>query len=101
MSDTSKFIRTGDFCKLVSDKFEDNDVKRGHLLYVAGHKPLPISEEDPYTQRIKFFVHLVSKDGRIDTTKLYLMDANSMQKVGSRKKKQLLEIAKADENSTD
>lgn len=98
MADTSKFIRTGDFCKLVSDKFEA--VKRGHLLYVAGHKPLPISEEDPYTQRIKFFVHLVSHDGKIDTTKLYLMDANSMQKVSNSKKKQLLEIAKADENST-
>lgn len=92
--DTSKLIIGGDFCQITSDKFaEDTGVKRGHLFYVAGHKALPENEADPYTQRIKFFGHLVSKDGHIDSSKLYLVDPRSIAKVSKGKQKKLLDIA--------
>jgi hypothetical protein len=73
-----KFIRNGNFCEVVSDKFVEEGIKRGHIVYVAGHKALPISEEDPYTQRIKFFVHLYNEHERTMSKDIYLMDPNSM-----------------------
>lgn len=95
--DTSKLIFNGDYCQIVTDKFaQELGVKRGHLFYVAGHKALPEHEEDPYTQRIKFFGHLVSKDGHIDSSKLYLVDPKSLAKVSKSKQKKLKSIAVAD-----
>lgn len=73
-----KYIQSGDFCEIVSDKFTDQGIKRGHIVYVAGHKALPISEEDPYTQRIKFFVHLYDEQQKRMGKEIYLMDANSI-----------------------
>lgn len=100
--DTSKLIRTGDFCEVVSDKFaEETGVKRGHIVYVAGHKALPENENDPYTQRIKFFVNLVSRDGHVDSNKLYLVDPRSILKVTKKKQEKLLSIAKADHDTQD
>ena len=84
--DTSKLIRSGDFCEVITEKFTDKDLKRGQLVYVAGAKALPISEEDPYTQRIKFFVHLV-ENNIVDTSQLYLMDANSLLKASVARQK--------------
>lgn len=95
--DTSKLIHPTDFCQIVSDKFaEDTGVKRGHIVYVAGLKALPEDDADPYTQRIKFFVNLVSRDGHVDGKQLYLVDPKSIQKVSKLKQKKLLAIAKAD-----
>ncbi len=85
------YIKTGDFCKLVTDKFADIGVKRGHLVYVAGHKAFPISEEDPYTQRIKFFVNLYNPHTYDMGKELHLMDANSIQSVPEDEQKALLE----------
>jgi hypothetical protein len=75
-----KFIRNGDFCEVVSDKFVEEGIKRGHVVYVAGHKALPISEEDPYTQRIKFFVHVYNPHMYEMSKEIYLMDPNSLQR---------------------
>jgi hypothetical protein len=95
MVDTSKFIRNGDFCKIVTDKFEEHGVKRNHLVYVAGHRALPITEEDPYTQRIKFTCHLVTNN-HVVWEHLYLMDANSVQKVSKSQQKKLTSILNED-----
>lgn len=93
----SDLIRVGDFCSIVTDKFAaDIGVKRGHLLYVAGHKALPESDTDPYTQRIKFFAHIVDHNGHIDASQLYLVDPVSIQKVGKGKQKKLMKIAVQD-----
>lgn len=72
------YIKSGDFCEIVSDKFTKEGIKRGHLVYVAGHKALPISDEDPYTQRIKFFVHTYNEHTYEMGKELYLMDPNSI-----------------------
>lgn len=74
----SRYIRNQDFCEVVTDKFEEHGVKRGHVVYVAGHKALPISEEDPYTQRIKFFTHLFNQHTGEIAPALYLMDPMSI-----------------------
>lgn len=76
-----KYIKNGDFCEIVTDKFIHNDVKRGHIIYVAGHKALPVSDEDPYTQRIKFLVHLYNSKERTMGKELYLIDPSSIMPV--------------------
>lgn len=79
--ETGNLIRTADFCEVVTDKFTAEGIKRGNVVYVAGHKALPLAEEDPYTQRIKFFVHLYNEHERTMGKELYLMDPNSLLKV--------------------
>lgn len=87
----TRYIQTGDFCEIVSDKFVEHGVKRGHIIYVAGHKALPVSDEDPYTQRIKFFAHLYNPKTYEMGKELYLMDANSILWVGDAKQEAYLE----------
>lgn len=89
------FIRQGDFCEIVSDKFIHENVKRGHYVYVAGLKALPISDNDPYTQRIKCFVHLLNGD-HIESFEIYVMDPDSLQKVNKSKQKKLGKFLKDD-----
>lgn len=91
---TFSFIRPLDFCEVVTDKLADDGVKRGQLVYVAGLKALPVSDTDPYTQRIKFFCNLVDKWGHVDN-KLYIMDPISLQKVDKNKQKKFTKIVKA------
>lgn len=88
--DASKLIQSGDFCQVVSDKFVHEAVKRNHIVYIAGHRIFPVSEEDPYTQRVKFLVRLM-KDGHIDKEdqRLFLMDPVSLAKVSTTKQKKL------------
>lgn len=85
-------IRPSDYCLINTDKFEENEgVKRGQRVWIAGHRALPISEEDPYTQRIKFYVHLLDKDGLLILPNMYIMDPNSLKKVGKNEAKKLKE----------
>ena len=91
-----RFIRNGDFAEIVTDKFFDQGVKRGRLVYIAGHRALPISENDPYTQRIKFMTHLLEDEHVKPSLGLFIMDPDSLLKVDENKGKALLEIMKAD-----
>lgn len=94
MIDIDDLIHAGNFCEIITDKFIHEEVKRGHLVYVAGHKALPEDENDPYTQRIKFFCHLVDKYGHIDE-RFFIMDPKSLQRVDKRKQKKFEKLVKA------
>jgi len=83
-----KYIREGDFCLMNTDKHDDIGVKKGQRVYVAGSRALPITEDDPYTQRIKFFCHLI-KDGNVTFDNIYMFDATSLKHVGSLEAKKL------------
>lgn len=90
---TKRYIKSNDVCHIVSDKFIEQGVKRNQLVYVAGHRVLPIAENDPYTQRIKFLCQLLSKDGELDQ-KLYLIDPTSLSLVGKKKQEHYLALIK-------
>lgn len=77
-----KFINDGDFVTINTNKFEKEfGVKKGSLAYIAGHRAFPISEQNPYTQRIKFFVSLTTEDGHVQVKPIYLMDPKSLKLV--------------------
>lgn len=96
MFDPKKYIRSGDFCQIVSDKFADIGVKRNTLVYVVGTKAIPESEEDPYTQRIKMLVHLVGVGDHVNFEHVYIMDPNSIQKVDENKQEHLITVLEED-----
>lgn len=78
----NKFIQNTDFCEVSTNKFSKKfGVKKGQVVYVAGHKALPISEKDPYTQRIKFFVHLFDHLTYKMGKELLLMDPASLKRL--------------------
>lgn len=81
-------IRQDDFCEIITDQFEaETGIKKGQRVYIAGHRALPENEEDPYTQRIKFFVHLVVD--KLIVPGLYVMDPRSLRKVSGKEQKKL------------
>lgn len=90
-----KYIKDQDFCEIITDKFVEERVPKGTRIYVAGHKALPISEDDPYTQRIKFLVHVV-KDKHVVFGDIYLMDAQSLRLVKPNEQKKLAKILEED-----
>lgn len=91
----NKLIHDGDFCMITSDKFEEHGVKVGQRVWVAGHRAIPEDERDPYTQRIKFFVHLV-KDKHVQTDGIYIMDPKSLKRVNKGEQHKLQEVFNVD-----
>lgn len=78
----NKFIKDGNFVTINTNKFaKDFGVKKGSLAYIAGHRAFPISEQNPYTQRIKFFVSLLDENEHVVVRPIYLMDPKSLKLV--------------------
>ena len=75
-------IQMGNFCTVSGEHLKDSDLEDGDFVFVAGHRALPISEDDPYTQRIIFMCHKSDDGGEIDMEAgFYLIDPNSLTKV--------------------
>lgn len=85
-----KYIVADDFCEIVTDSLENDGLVRGSRVYIIGSRALPISEEDPYTQRVKFFAHLL-KDSKqmLFDERVFLLDPISLKKVGKNEQKKL------------
>lgn len=91
-----KYIMADDFCEIITDSLEADGLKRGSRVYVIGSRALPISEEDPYTQRVKFFSHLLldAKQMLFDE-RIFLLDPSSIKQVGKKEQAKLTERLKA------
>jgi hypothetical protein len=81
VTETGKFIHNNDFCEITTDKILHENMKQGAIVFVVGHKALPISEDDPYTQRIKFFCHLFDNHTYTMSKELYPLDPSSLRKL--------------------
>ena len=69
----SEFIQVGDFCRVTATELLVKDkVAYGDVVWVAGFKPVPMYEDDPYTQRILMLVHRVF-DSHIEVGKGILL----------------------------
>lgn len=91
-----KYINTDDFCEIITDNLKDDGLARGQRVYVVGQRALPISEQDPYTQRIKFFVHILKNKKTMEfDQRLFIVDPLSIKKVGEKEQKKLSERLKA------
>jgi len=81
------------FATINSDAFEEHEVFKGDTVFVAGTKAVPVSDEDPYTQRVKMFIHLVDDEEKVDTASgLFLMDPHSLLNVSKEENERLIEL---------
>lgn len=87
------------FATINSDAFEEFNVKRGDLVFVAGTKSVPLSEDDLYTQRVKMLVHLTENE-HICTPDIYMMDPASLTKLSDDENKRLIDLANEHANAT-
>lgn len=90
-------IKTNDFCEIVTDKFEEQGYGKGQYVFIAGMKAVPDDEDDPYTQRIKFFVHILVDQKHVNVEGgLFIMDPRSLKKLPKVKQRKLNNILKND-----
>lgn len=82
------FINVGDFCLITTTELLSDKVETGDYVWVAGLKAIPISEEDPYTQRIVMLVHRLVND-HIQSEQLYIIDPGALSKADNETKKRL------------
>lgn len=94
--DMNSLIRSGDFCYVNTDKFLEFGVPEGDIIYIVGQRAVPESEDDPYTQRVKFFVHRTDDDNHVLFDEIYMMDPRSLDKVDEATEEELVAILKAD-----
>lgn len=99
MNDNEKpdYIYPMDFVRATRDvtSTEDNDVliSNGELLFISGAKAFPLEENDPYTQRVKFFVHKMNGDDIDVEGGLFVVDPFSLVKISKEENERLYEHA--------
>lgn len=84
-----KPIKPFTFVRINHNKLEkEHGISKNDVVFVAAAKAFPLSEEDPYTQRIFFFVQKVEEMKIDDESGFYVVDPVSLDPLDS------------DENST-
>lgn len=87
------------FAAINSDAFVEHGVNKGDIVFVAGTRAVPISDDDLYTQRVKMFVHKINEDETIDFKGgLFLMDPNSLVNIDKGENDRLFELNYPAEN---
>lgn len=82
------FINVGDFCIITTTELLSDKVATGDYVWVAGVRAVPLTEEDPYTQRIVMLVHRLINE-HIQSDQLYVIDPVALTKTDSETKKRL------------
>lgn len=83
-------IRENEVLEVINDKLEADGLSVGSRVVVVSVKAVPLSEEDPYTQRIKFFVAKLKEDETGIEEQLFVIDPTSVKSTG------LIAVADAD-----
>lgn len=82
MTGKIKMLGNNNFVRLNTDKHEKIGLEKGQLLVIAAAKAYPLSEEDPYTQRVMFFTQKIV-DGVLNINdKIFVLDPSSIDYVG-------------------
>lgn len=87
------WINPMEFVKIVNDKLEADGLPTGSIVFVANVKAFPMTEEDPWTQRIKLVIHKMEGD-YIDTKAgFFLIDPASVEKLPKEENDRLYGVA--------
>ncbi len=93
--DIDNMLKYGDFCRLTTDKLTNDGLKEGTRVFIAGTQVVPISADDLYTQRIKLLAAPL-EDNHINSAKIYLIDPNSVKRLGKRLVEKLKQVMEED-----
>lgn len=91
---TFVYVNTNKFAE------EEGGIEKGDIVFVAGTKSLPLSEDDPYTQRIFVYVQPVVDDYIDDTKGFYLMDPINLANLLPEDNERLLNLAQERADAT-
>lgn len=73
----NNFIRPNSFATVNTNEFIDQGFPKGHVVFIAAAKAIPVEEDDPYLQRVYVFVN-TTVEYSVDSEKLYLMDPRQL-----------------------
>ena len=99
-----RMLKVYDFVTVTRNKkkLREHGIERGDTLFVQSHKILPVSNKDPYMQKVYLACHKVV-DGHVQIPSLgssdtanYLIDGLSLEWVGEDRQKELLELLEDD-----
>lgn len=80
--EASEYIRPFTFVTINHNEHEeDHSIKEGDILFVAAAQAFPVSEEDPYTQRVFMFVQKMAGDMIDDEAGIFVMDPHSLKNI--------------------
>ena len=90
------------FVSVNTDKFENEEggIKNGDVVFVAGMKVLPLSEDDPYTQRVFIYVQPVVEDYINMEGGFYLLDPIHLTNLPKDENKRLVDLAQERADAT-
>lgn len=90
---TGKIVFPMDFVRITNDKLADDGLFLDDLVFVQHTKAFPVSEEDPYTQRVKFVVRRVeSIDEVFLSENAFMIDPNSVERISDEGNAKLFKI---------
>lgn len=78
------FIQKHTFVEVSTDNLHDDGLSKGDFIYVVNMQALPVSEEDVYLQKLHIIGHRYEGKGRIDTTKILVVNPDNLKKIGKK-----------------
>jgi hypothetical protein len=101
---TGKVVFPMDFVRITNDKLADDGLFLDDIVFVQHTKAFPLTEEDPYTQRVKFIVRRVTSVDKVELSdNAFMIDPASVERIsdeGNVKLFKLLEERLAEEYAT-
>lgn len=73
-----------DVVQIVNPELEDDGLELNQNYIIAKVQAFPISQEDPYTQRVKLFVQRLNEAGDGVEGSIYVVDPASVEHTGMR-----------------
>ena len=87
------WINPMEFVRITNDKLEADGLVNGSTVFVANVKAFPMTEEDPWTQRIKLIIHKMENDYINTGAGFFLIDPASVEKLPQEENERLYAIA--------
>lgn len=82
MTTTGKLIFQMDFARVINDNLKEDGLYLDDIVFVQNAKAFPVSEEDPYTQRVKFIVRRVTSLDDVSLSEnAFMIDPSSVQRI--------------------
>lgn len=93
--DPNDLIYPMTFVYVNTDKFEGEEagIKKGDIVFVAGTRSLPLTEDDPYTTRVFIYVQPVVDDYIDNDRGFYILDPVSVTNLPPEDNERLLALA--------
>lgn len=79
---TIEMFRELDLVEITTDKLTEDGLNLGDKVVVAAVKAFPVSEEDPYTQRVKLFVQKINENNNGVVGNIFVIDPTSVRHTG-------------------